>query len=184
MSVNSTQINSKQIQKAIKKGAKKAITASGTISSTRSGDKELSHLVGKLSQQSFSSLEAAQSFGETLGQRIIELSQKLNRTHFDQGVIRQLSLSKDIPSVAKLPQQTTQPVTDAGETRHSNQALKSAQLPQVAEQPPVGETQTQEDITSADTSELPQIESTEEVHQDDEVEAVESPSEVVSEQQV
>ncbi len=95
-------MNSKQIEKAIQKNAKKVIAESG-IGSSRAGNKELSHLATKLSSQPIKSLEAAQVFGERLGKKIVELSQSANKQHLDRGIIRTLVLTKAIPSIDDLP---------------------------------------------------------------------------------
>ncbi|WP_421654404.1 hypothetical protein [Leptothermofonsia sp. ETS-13] len=95
-------MNSKQIEKAIQKNAKKVIAESG-ISSSRAGNKELSHLATKLSSQSIKSLETAQILGERLGRKIVELSQSANKQHLDRGIIRTLVVTKAVPSVDDLP---------------------------------------------------------------------------------
>lgn len=93
-------ISSKNIERAIVKGAKKIIAESGLNPSTRSGNKELSHWITNLSNQSFPSLQSAIAYGESLGHKIVERSQATNKAHLDQGVIRHLRLQGDLPTIA------------------------------------------------------------------------------------
>ncbi|MGC8713930.1 MAG: hypothetical protein ACP5RH_16190, partial [Leptodesmis sp.] len=92
-------MDSKNIGKAIRKNAKKVIAESG-IGSSRSGNKELSHLVSRLSNQPIGSLENAQVLGARLGEKIVELSKASSKNYLDKGVIRTLVITKAIPSVA------------------------------------------------------------------------------------
>jgi hypothetical protein len=94
-------ISSKQAEKLIKKSTKKILSENG-ISPTRSGNKELDHLVTRLLNQSFGSPEAATRAGEELGQQIVGLSQKLGKTNLDQGIIRRLILQGDLPVAAQV----------------------------------------------------------------------------------
>jgi hypothetical protein len=96
--MNFTPVNRKLVEKALSSSAKQVIATSG-IASTRSGSKELEHLVNHLADQPFPSLAAAVQLGEELGQRIVALSQQMGRTNLDQGVIRQLLLRKQLPTI-------------------------------------------------------------------------------------
>ncbi len=100
---NPTQVNTKQVEKLIKSSAKKVISASGVASSTRRGNKEFNRLVKKLSQQPVSTSGQATEIGEDLGQRVVALSQKLGRKSLDRGVIQQLMIQGDLPSLAEVP---------------------------------------------------------------------------------
>jgi len=102
-------IPSRTIEKAIVKGAKKAIAASSLNPSTRSGNKELSHWATYLSNQEFSSLESAHQYGETLGQKIVELSQATQKSHLDGGIIRQLRSQKYQPAIVDIPASKSSP---------------------------------------------------------------------------
>ncbi|MBF2079034.1 MAG: hypothetical protein IGR76_11070 [Synechococcales cyanobacterium T60_A2020_003] len=98
-------MNSKHIERAIEKSAKKAI-AEGGLSLSRSGSKELSHLATQLASQSIT-LETAQALGQQLGQKITELSQARNKAYLDKGTIRTLVLTKAVPSIETLSTDTS-----------------------------------------------------------------------------
>lgn len=114
-----TPAHRKLIAKSISKSAKKVIIESGINASTRSGNKALDHLAKRLAEQPFNSLTAAVKVGEELGQRIVALSQELDRQSLDQGVIRQLVFQKQLPTadlsiadpkpIAVQPQPSQQP---------------------------------------------------------------------------
>ena len=108
-------IPSKTIEKAITKGAKKVLAESGISPSTRSGNKELSHLVTTLSKHPFETVQAAQQYGESLGQKIVECSRQANKQHLDGGVIRLLRSQKNSFSLGNLPKPTPQPTVSAKE---------------------------------------------------------------------
>jgi len=120
-------MNSKQVERAIQKSAKKVIIESG-IASSRAGNKELKHLATKLASQPASRLEAAQMLGTQLGQRIVELSQKSNKQNLDAGIIRLLIRTKAVPSVTDLP---TEVLSDASVTVDSQEnSIPAAIAPQ------------------------------------------------------
>ncbi len=103
-------IPSRILEKAIVKGAKKVIAASGLNSSTRSGNQELSHWASSLAGHPFATVDAAHQYGMALGQKIAERSQTLNKQHLDGGTIRQLRSQKDLPP---LPDSATPSVSAA-----------------------------------------------------------------------
>lgn len=112
-------MDSKNIGKAIQKNAKKVIAESG-IGSSRAGNKELSHLATRLSNQSISSLESAQLLGERLGEKIVELSKASSKDYLDKGIIRTLVVTKAVPSVDDLPVATAPTATTESKTRQTS----------------------------------------------------------------
>lgn len=78
--------NRSMIQRTIVKSAKRVIVASGLNQSTRSGSKALEYLAKQLAEQC--SMAEATEMGETVGTKIVALSQQLGRQNLDQGVIR------------------------------------------------------------------------------------------------
>jgi hypothetical protein len=132
-------MNNKQIERAIQKNAKKVIAESG-IGSSRAGNKELSHLVTRLSSQPIHNIETAQLLGERLGQKIVELSQRSNKQHLDRGIIHTLVLTKTIPSIeevsARVP--TDVPASNASQASQPSASVKpsiSKQKPEPVVQP-------------------------------------------------
>ncbi len=130
----SQQIPSKMIEKAILKGAKKVIAESGIGSSTRSGNKELSHLITSLSKQPFSTVQVAHQYGESLGHKIVELSQQSNKNYLDGGVIRLLRSQKKLPSLTDLPEQPPQSLPSV---KQQAPKPKEPPVPTVAKAQPV-----------------------------------------------
>jgi hypothetical protein len=106
MAVNSSTLGIRQVQQALQRGAKDVLVANGIQPSTRRGNKELDLAVQRLAQQTYSSLEEAAKTGEALGQKIVELSQAKGKTDLDGGIIRQMMLTGEIPTVVKV---TTKP---------------------------------------------------------------------------
>lgn len=125
-------LRSKQVEKSIIKGVKKAIVASGIDPSTRSGNKELSYLAGRLAKHSFQSLEAATQLGEALGQKIVALSQQSGKTHLDRSVIWQLVLQKQLPPIADFAADSPDAV--APRPTHANSPVRPAP-PEATPQP-------------------------------------------------
>ncbi|MBE9155440.1 hypothetical protein IQ265_01085 [Nodosilinea sp. LEGE 06152] len=91
----------RQVQQALRRGAKAALVAGGIQPSTRRGNKELTLAVQRLAQQPYSTLEEATQAGAALGQKIVEISQAKGLTDLDGGIVRQLMLTGDIPTVTK-----------------------------------------------------------------------------------
>lgn len=119
-------ISNRMIEKAILKGAKKVIAASGLNPSTRSGNKELSHWATSLSKQTFPSIESAEQYGEGLGQKIVARSQTLNRHHLDGGTIRQLRSAKDLPTMVETPVVATSAIASRSTTSPSTPAVSTS----------------------------------------------------------
>jgi hypothetical protein len=129
-------IPSKNIERAIVKGAKKVIAESGLDPSTRSGNKELSHWATSLANQSFPSLKSAMAYGESLGQKIVEQSHATSKKHLDQGVIRQLRLHSDLPAIPDV----APPATSAKEPKASvSVSTSQAAAPPVSKAAPAVE---------------------------------------------
>lgn len=119
-------MGSKNIGKAIRKSAKKVIVESG-IGSSRAGNKELSHLATRLSNQPIHSLESAQLLGERLGEKIVELSQTSSKKYLDKGIIRILVVTKAIPSVDDLPIATAPADGTESKTRQTSKTAVSVE---------------------------------------------------------
>ncbi len=100
-SVNQSTLTGRQIQAALRRGVKDTLVASGIQPATRRGNKELTLAVQRLAQQSYSTLDEATQAGQALGQKIADLSQAKGTTDLDGGIVRQLLLTGEIPTVAK-----------------------------------------------------------------------------------
>lgn len=110
--VNQSTLTVRQIQAALQRGAKDTLVASGIQPATRRGNKELTLAVQRLAQQSYSTLDEATQAGQALGQKIVDRSQAKGTTDLDGGIIRQLLLTGEIPTVAKVkakPAKTAEP---------------------------------------------------------------------------
>ena len=105
-SVNHSSPSIRQIYQALRRGAKEALVANGIQPSTRRGSKELTLAVQRLAQQSYGSLDEATQTGQALGQTIAERSQAQGKTDLDGGIVRQMMLTGEIPTVTKV---TTKP---------------------------------------------------------------------------
>ena len=105
-SVNHSSPSIRQIYQALRRGAKEALVANGIQPSTRRGSKELTLAVQRLAQQSYGSLDEATQTGQALGQTIAERSQAKGKTDLDGGIVRQMMLTGEIPTVTKV---TTKP---------------------------------------------------------------------------
>jgi len=134
MSQNQLPLARKQVGKVIRRSAKKVIALSG-IGSSRKGNKELAHLATRLSKQPFSSLETAQQFGEELGQKIVERSQKNEKDYLGVGIIRQLVLQREIPPIKRFLSKETQ-VEVTPEKVVPQKAAPEGAIPQGDRQPP------------------------------------------------
>ncbi|MFZ4674399.1 MAG: hypothetical protein ACOYM4_01660 [Nodosilinea sp.] len=109
-SVNHSSPSVRQIYQALRRGAKEALVANGIQPSTRRGSKELTLAVQRLAQQSYGSLDEATQTGQALGQTIAERSQAQGKTDLDGGIVRQMMLTGEIPTVTKVitkPTKTT-----------------------------------------------------------------------------
>lgn len=182
-------MDSKNIGKAIQKSAKKVIAENG-IGSSRSGNKELSHLATRLSKQSINSLKSAQLLGERLGEKIVELSQASSKDYLDKGIIRALVVAKAVPSVADLPPATapvnlpesktsqTSKVSSPVESLPSVEPVQSAVLP--ADEPNIEDetAATEAEFAAEITTEAPSTQVVEETEvEDDEDEEYEDEDE-------
>ncbi len=133
MAVNLSTLGTRQIENALRRGAKTALVANGIEPSTRRGNKELTLAVQRLAQQTYSTIEEAIQTGEALGQKIVELSQAKGKTDLDGGIVRQMMLTGEIPTVVKVtakPAKTTPVVVDtaprAAETTTAKPAVAEA----------------------------------------------------------
>ncbi len=101
MAANLSTLSTRQIENALRRGAKTALVAGGMQPSTRRGNKELTLAVQRLAQQPYSTLAEATQAGAALGQTIVELSQAKGKTNLAGGIVRQMMLTGEIPTVAK-----------------------------------------------------------------------------------
>lgn len=94
--MQSNQYSKREVEKALRRGAKAVLMSRGMNPSTRRGNKELDMLLDRLNQKSYASLEDAVRMGEAVGWEIVKLSERRNQTHLDASVIRQVADSKDL----------------------------------------------------------------------------------------
>lgn len=127
-----TPISRKQLERMIEKSAKKVIAETG-ISPSRSGSKELEHLIKRLAAQPFISLEKASQLGEELGQKIVAFSQAIGKQNLDRGVIRQIIVQKQFPTATGLLTQSLQPNAFQQPSKEvTTLSNRSTQIPQAA----------------------------------------------------
>jgi hypothetical protein len=161
-------LGTRQIQQALRRGAKAVLVAGGIQPSTQRGNKELTLAVQRLAQQSYSTLEEATQTGEALGQKIVEISQAKGLTDLDGGIVRQMMLTGDIPTVTKA---TTKPAKTAPVVIAEPKASELAPAPAIAEVEVVEPAEVEEDAIAAD----------EPAEANAEIEAIDSAEEVVPE---
>lgn len=94
--MQSNQYSKREVEKALRRGAKAVLMSRGMNPSTRRGNRELDMLLDRLNQKSYASLEDAIRMGEAVGWEIVKLSERRNQTHLDASVIRQVADSKDL----------------------------------------------------------------------------------------
>jgi uncharacterized protein YqeY len=94
-----TKPSSKKLIKLLTKSIKEAVAKKEIHPTTRKGNKELSLLVKQLVQANLYDKEQAIAYGEKLGEVIAEFSQKNQKNYLDKGVIRQIALQKQLPSL-------------------------------------------------------------------------------------
>ncbi|MCU0523419.1 MAG: hypothetical protein MUF72_01180 [Elainella sp. Prado103] len=186
--MNGSSISLKQIEKAIEKSAKTVIAANGIYTSTRSGSKELNHLIKRVSSQ-LKSLTAAHEFGEALGRKIVTLSQETKRQNLDQAVIRQLIRLKQLPNpseyttidppvlpttpVTKVVQSPSVPLAQLTATDPTPSATEEPEIQDLPENTPVETTLPLDSLTEADEAIDRRDEVTNELVDDRELEAAE-----------
>ncbi|PSR17011.1 hypothetical protein C8255_14770 [filamentous cyanobacterium CCP3] len=135
-STQTSALGTRQIQQALRRSAKAVLVASGIQPSTRRGNKELTLAVQRLAQQPYNTLEDATQAGAALGQKIAEISQAKGLTNLDGGIVRQLMLTGDIPTVTEV---TTKPAKTAPVVVAAPQAAAAAPAAAVAEEAEVAE---------------------------------------------
>jgi uncharacterized protein len=99
--------NSKKLIKLLTKTIKEVVVKKEIHPTTRKGNKELSLLVKQIAQGKIRDKEQAIAYGEKLGEVIVEFSQKNQKKYLDKGVIRQIALQKQLPS---LPETAPEPI--------------------------------------------------------------------------
>ncbi|MEB3211232.1 MAG: hypothetical protein VKL39_07750, partial [Leptolyngbyaceae bacterium] len=94
-----TQINNKQIAKMIRASAKRVIATTDLNTSTRKGNKELDFIVKRMANAQTLTPADAEQLGKALGEQIVQLSQSLGRKSLDHGVLHQLAVKGQVPSL-------------------------------------------------------------------------------------
>ncbi|WP_013325137.1 GatB/YqeY domain-containing protein [Gloeothece verrucosa] len=89
-------LNQSKFLKVLKKSLKKVVSLNGINSATKNGNKELEVFLAKIRENTFTSTAQAEKIGNSIGSRIVELSQQKGKKNLDQGVIRLLSEEKFI----------------------------------------------------------------------------------------
>ncbi|MEL6222819.1 MAG: hypothetical protein AAFR31_09295, partial [Cyanobacteria bacterium J06627_8] len=92
-------VNTKQIAKLIRASAKRVIASTDINTSTRKGNKELDFIAKRMADAQPLTPADAEQLGQALGERIVALSQSLGRKNLDQGVLHQLAVKGDLPSL-------------------------------------------------------------------------------------
>ncbi|MGG6237289.1 hypothetical protein ACQ4N7_01515 [Nodosilinea sp. AN01ver1] len=156
-STQATTLGKRQIQQALRRGAKAVLVAGGIEPSTRRGNKELTLAVQRLAQQPYSTLKAATQTGEALGQKIVAISQAKGLAHLDGGIVRQLMLTGDIPTVTKA---ATKPAKTTPVVVATPQAPASTPTPAAADEVEVDEAEV-DAIASTEPAETEAVESIE-----------------------
>ena len=139
--MSSNYFSSQRIEKALQQGVKKVLHAQGIQPSTRAGNKELKLFLKPLTAVRFPSLNAARDVGETLGQKIAELSQQQGKSHLDRGVIRQLGIQEDVRAIAGITDDaavakaTPQPVAKAPAAQVAGETAPAIATPTTDEAP-------------------------------------------------
>ncbi|MGF1516305.1 MAG: hypothetical protein ACFCVB_00675 [Nodosilinea sp.] len=135
-SVNQSTLTVRQIQAALRRGVKDTLVASGIQPATRRGNKELTLAVQRLAQHSYGTLDEATQAGQALGQKIVDRSQAKGTTDLDGGIVRQLLLTGEIPTVAKAkppkPAAVSEPQAKAP-VAPSNEVVEPAMAKAIAE---------------------------------------------------
>lgn len=101
--VDTQQLFPGQVEKMLTKRIKQAISQS-SITSTRSGNKELSFLVKEILAAPFDSDAQVKAVGTALGQKIVALSKESNQQNLDAGVIRKLRFKQDWSAEFNIPE--------------------------------------------------------------------------------
>jgi hypothetical protein len=166
-SMRQTSPNRKQIEQSIRKSAKRIIAASGIHTSTRKGNKELDFVVRQLAQDPAASLAIATTVGETLGQKIVELSRQRGKTHLDRGVIYQLVVQNDLPVVTEA-QANQLEVEVQAEPLQENEALKDTD-----ENEELAAVENEEFLAEDEDEDLPEA-----ITEDDEISSPDEPAEI------
>ena len=92
-------LRARQVEKEMIRSAKNILAEQGLNPSTKRGNKELTIVVKRLASTPCNDMQLARDVGITLGEAIVALSQKLGKTHLDQGIIQQLSVQDALPSL-------------------------------------------------------------------------------------
>jgi uncharacterized protein len=102
-----TKPSSQKLIKLLTKSIKEVVAKKEIKPTTRQGNKELALLVKQIVNANLQNEEQAIKYGEQLGEVIAEFSQKNKKKYLDRGVVRQIILQKQLPSLPEIaPKQT------------------------------------------------------------------------------
>jgi hypothetical protein len=102
-----TKPNTKKLVKLLTKTIKEVVVNKEIHPTTRKGNKELSLLVKQIAKSNLCNKKQAIKYGEQLGEVIVEFSQKNQKKYLDKGVLRQIALQKQLPSLPEITPETT-----------------------------------------------------------------------------
>lgn len=111
-----TQPSSKKLIKLLTKSIKEAVAKKEINPTTRKGNKELSLLVKQIANENLCNEEQAIKYGEQLGEVIAEFSNKNQKKSLDRGVIKQIALQKQLPSLPDITPEQNKKVTTTTQT--------------------------------------------------------------------
>jgi hypothetical protein len=106
MASTQSQPGYRQVRRTILQQAKAVLVANDMRPSTKRGNREFNVALNRLAMQPYDSLDAAAQVGQELGQKIVDLSKAKDKSNLDAGVIRQMVLTGEIPTVPKVTQKT------------------------------------------------------------------------------
>ena len=98
-----TSLNSRTAGNIIRKQVNKALHDAGIRTSTRSGNKELKHLINRAVATPITENSVATQLGETLGQQLVQLSQEKGKSVLDKNVVLALMAQDILSSVPTAP---------------------------------------------------------------------------------
>jgi cobalamin biosynthesis protein CobT len=94
----------RSIRRTIRQQAKAVLVANDMRPSTKRGNREFRVALNRLAMQPYESLDTAAQVGQELGQKIVDLSKAKDKGNLDAGIIRQMVLTGEIPTVPKTTQ--------------------------------------------------------------------------------
>jgi len=170
----------RSIHHTIRQHAKAVLVANDMRPSTKRGNREFKIALNRLAMQPYNSLDAAAQVGQELGQKIVDFAKAQNKTNLDAGIIRQMVLTGEIPTVPKTthkPAKSAQ-VTVTPPTAKTAKAEPAPAAP-VPEALVEAEALAESEVTEADSVvEAPVVEETPEVVAPEKAKAAEPEAEL------